>query len=205
MRILIAEDDPTSRTLLDRLLTKWGYDVVAVPDGREAWEVLQRLDAPRMAILDWMMPHWDGVEVCRLLRESGEEIPRYLILLTAREGKENVIAGLEAGADDYVEKPFHRGELRARVQVGVRVVQLQTALAERVAELEEAWARIERLEGIVPICMYCHKIRDEEGRWQRLERYIDEHSDAQLSHGICPDCMSEHYPEYASEREERKE
>jgi DNA-binding response OmpR family regulator len=201
MRILIAEDDPTSRVLLERLLTKWGYEVVVTSDGAEAWEVLAGDDAPSMAILDWMMPHRDGVEICRLLRQEDEDVPRYLILLTARGGKENTITGLEAGADDYVEKPFDRDELRARVDVGARVVKLQNALAQRVAQLEEAWERIERLQGVLPICMHCHKIRDEEGQWQRLERYIDGHSDAQLSHGICPDCLTEHYPEYAQEEE----
>ena len=205
MRILIAEDDPTSRVLLERLLTKWGYEVVVTSDGAEAWEMLDGDDAPSMAILDWMMPHRDGVEICRLVRQRDEKAPHYLILLTARGGKENIITGLEAGADDYVEKPFDRDELRARVEVGARVVKLQNALAQRIAQLEEAWERIERLKGILPICMYCHKIRDKEGEWQRLERYIDAHSDAQLSHGICPDCLTEHYPEYVEDEKRGEE
>ncbi len=146
MRILIAEDDPVSRRVLTVQLIKWGHEVVVTENGIEAWETLRSPNAPKLAILDWMMPGMDGVEVCRRLRQEQVDSPVYLILLTALSLKENVIAGLEGGADDYLTKPFDRQELRVRVQAGVRIVELQSNLCERVKELQEAVAEKERAE-----------------------------------------------------------
>jgi DNA-binding response OmpR family regulator len=188
MKILIAEDDLVSRRVLEATLTKWGYDIVVACDGRAAWQVLQTEDPPPLAILDWMMPEMDGIEVCRKVREIASPTPIYIILLTTKSGKEDVVIGLQAGADDYVTKPFDRDELRARVQVGLRVVELQRNLADRVRELEDALSRVKQLEGILPICSYCKKIRDDQNYWQHVESYITKHSEAKLSHGICPAC-----------------
>jgi DNA-binding response OmpR family regulator len=187
MRILIAEDDPVSRRVLETTLQKWGYEVVSVADGEQAWTILAGETPPPLAILDWMMPEVDGIELCRRVRERLPR-PLYLILLTARGSKEDIVTGLDAGADDYVTKPFDREELRARLQVGVRIVTLQAELAERVAELQEALARVKQLQGLLPICSYCKKIRDDQNYWIQVEQYISEHSDAQFSHGICPAC-----------------
>jgi DNA-binding response OmpR family regulator len=112
MRILIAEDDISSRALLKHILAKWGYEVVVTKDGNEAWEALQAEDAPRLAILDWMMPGMDGVEVCRKVRQLDVSNPTYIILLTIRSSKKDIVAGLEAGADDYIGKPYETDELR---------------------------------------------------------------------------------------------
>ena len=199
MRILIAEDDPTSRCILEATLTKWEYDVVATRDGIEAWDVLKADDSPRLAILDWMMPEIDGVEVCRRVRERGSPSPPYLILLTALSQKQALVAGLEAGANDYITKPFDPAELRARVRVGERMVELQSALTNRVAELQDALAHVNTLQGILPICMHCHKIRSDDNAWQKLESYLEEHSEAKLSHGLCPECLEKYYPEYEEE------
>lgn len=188
MKVLVAEDDNVSRLMLEAALEKWGYNVVVVADGVEAWRVLQREDAPKLAILDWMMPGMDGLEICRKLREAPLTRPAYIILLTARDSRDDVVLGLLAGADDYVTKPFERKELRARVQVGERVVELQSALADRVRELEDALARVKQLQGLLPICSYCKKIRNDRNYWQQVEGYISEHSEAQFSHGICPEC-----------------
>ncbi len=188
MNILIAEDDAVSRRLLEATLARWGYGVVATCDGAQAWDILQRPDAPRLAILDGMMPGLDGVEVCRRVRARGDAQPAYLILLSARQETSDLVMGLYAGADDYITKPFQREELRARVLVGVRVLQLQEALAARVAELGEALARVKQLQGLVPICSYCKKIRDDNNYWQQVEAYLGEHAAARFSHGICPDC-----------------
>jgi sigma-B regulation protein RsbU (phosphoserine phosphatase) len=197
MRILIAEDDPVSRRIVESDLTRWGYDAISVKDGREAWEILSGDDPPRIAVLDWMMPEMDGVEVCRRVRErSTENSPIYIILLTSRANKEDIVLGLQAGADDYITKPFDSKELRARVQVGDRVIGLQWALASRLKELQEAMAHIKTLQGILPICMHCHRIRDDHDSWQRIEKYIQGHSDAQFSHGLCPQCRERYYPDF---------
>jgi YesN/AraC family two-component response regulator len=116
-------------------------------------------------------------------------------MLTSKGGKDDVIAGLEAGADDYLAKPFNSGELRARVQVGRRMVEMQERLATQVRELREALDHIKTLQGILPICMFCKKIRDDKGYWDQVEAYVSRHSGAQFSHSICPDCMKEHYPD----------
>jgi len=188
MKVLIAEDETVSRRLLEATLVRWGYEVVVASDGVEAWEALQGDDAPSLAILDWMMPSMDGLEVCRRIRNRPSSTPPYLILLTAKGRREDIVTGLEAGANDYVTKPFNREELRARVQVGVRMVELQQSLTDRVRALEEALARVKQLQGLLPICSYCKKIRDDQNYWQQVESYIAEHSQAQFSHSICPDC-----------------
>lgn len=188
MKILIAEDDAVSRRLLEATLEKFGHQVVVATDGAQAWQVLQNVDAPRLAILDWMMPEIDGVEICRRLREVPNVTPPYLILLTAKSNKEDVVTGLDAGANDYLTKPFDRAELRARVQVGAQVLELQEILAERVRELEDALSQVKQLQGLLPICSYCKKIRDEQNYWERVDSYLAKHSELLFSHGICPDC-----------------
>jgi DNA-binding response OmpR family regulator len=188
VKILIAEDDVVSRRLLQATLLKWHYEVVVTCDGTTAWDILQRPDAPPLAILDWMMPGMDGTEVCRRARHASLSTPPYLILLTAKGRREDIVTGLRSGADDYVMKPFDREELRARVQVGIRILELQHSLADRVKALEEALARVKLLQGLLPICSYCKKIRDDQNYWQQVENYISQHSEAQFSHSICPDC-----------------
>lgn len=191
MRVLIAEDDAVSRRVLAATLDKSGYEVVAVADGAEAWAALQREDAPHLAVLDWMMPGMDGVEVCRRVRALSAAAPPYLILLTARSDKEDVVTGLDAGASDYLTKPFDRSELRARVQVGARVVELQDKLAARARELEVALSQVKQLQGLLPICSYCKNIRDEQNYWHRVESYISGHAEVEFSHGICPACYKD--------------
>ena len=193
MKLLIAEDDTFSRTLLQSIVSRWDFDVVAVADGNEAWRCLQQLDAPRLALLDWQMPGMDGIEVCRKVRSLSSTEPPFLILLTARDAKSDIVEGLQAGANDYITKPYDNNELLARLEVGKRVLELQQALAERVNALESALAQVKTLQGILPICMYCHKIRTDREGWDRLEKYITEHSDAQLSHGICPECLQQRH------------
>jgi phosphoserine phosphatase RsbU/P len=188
VKVLIAEDDIVSCRLLETTLTKWGYEVVVTCDGLQALAAIQGTDAPPLAILDWMMPGLDGIEVCRRARSMHSPTPPYLILLTAKGRREDVITGLEAGANDYVTKPFNREELRARIRVGMRIVELQHSLADRVHALEEALASVKQLQGLLPICSYCKKIRDDQNYWQQVENYISQHSAAQFSHSICPDC-----------------
>jgi phosphoserine phosphatase RsbU/P len=205
VRILIAEDDAVSRHVLQATLTKWRHEVVVTTDGTQALELLRRDDRPSLAILDWMMPGLDGVQVCREARATPTGHGVYLILLTAKSQKDDVVAGLEAGADDYVLKPFDHAELRARIQVGIRTLALHQALGDRVRELEAAMAQIEVLQGILPICSYCKKVRDDQDYWQQVESYISAHSEARFSHCICPDCFQEIVePELAALRRERQ-
>jgi phosphoserine phosphatase RsbU/P len=198
MNILIAEDDPVSRRILEETLINWGYEVSVTADGREAWDVLRGPDAPPLAILDIMMPEIDGLEVCRKVRQLPCATPPYLILLTAMNSKDDVVRGILAGANDYLTKPFHRDELRARVGVGAQMLSLQKTLAERVKELEEALSQVKQLRGMLPICSYCMKVRDDNDYWQKVEDYFSEHTDVQFSHSICPDC----YTRVSREREE---
>ena len=128
MRILVAEDDPVSRRLLESYMAKWGYEAVVASDGAEAWERLQAADAPRLALLDWMMPGLDGVEVCGRVRQRAQQPYTYILLLTAKDEKLDVIEGLESGADDYLTKPFHSQELKARLRVGKRILDLEDGL-----------------------------------------------------------------------------
>ena len=190
MNILIADDDLVPRAMLQATLRGWGYGVTAVADGETALEVLIGPDAPKLAILDWMMPGLTGIDVCQRLREAQLDQPTYVILLTARNAKADIVAGLEHGADDYITKPFDRNELRARLQVGHRIVTLQRSVACRIRELEEALAQVTQLQGLLPICSYCKKIRDDQNYWQQVEGYIAARSDVNFSHCICPDCWN---------------
>ena len=192
MNVLVAEDDATSRSILQALLKKWGYDPQIVCDGNRAWDALRCDDPPKLAILDWMMPGSDGVEVCRRLREERPHDSTYIIIVTARTHKIDIVQGLDAGANDYVCKPFDSEELHARIEVGRRVVELQSALNDRVRELQDALEHVKMLQGILPICSYCKKIRDDQNYWQQVEGYIEKHSKAEFSHSICPACFEKH-------------
>lgn len=187
MRILFADDDAGYRLLVKTALVKWGYEPVVASDGAMAWNILQEPDAPALAILDWMMPGQNGLELCRSLR--AQQKPIYLILLTSNREKADIIQGLQTGADDYITKPFDREELFARLQVGIRIVELQQSLAKRVAELESALAQVKQLNGLLPICCYCKNIRDDQNYWRRVEDYVAAHADVRFSHGICPKCF----------------
>ena len=155
MRILVAEDDPVTRRILETTLGRLGWNVITAPDGSGAWKILQTLkgeDAPDLVLLDWMMPGLDGIEICRKLRTTPGFELIYIILLTARTGKEDLSMGLASGANDYITKPFDPAELESRVRVGQRMVKLQTTLAARIKELETALGEVSRLQGLLPIC-----------------------------------------------------
>ena len=187
--VLVAEDEPVSRRLLEKSLLQWGYHPVVCPDGLEALNLLRSANAPRIAVLDWVMPGMDGVDVCRAIRDGDTANQPYLILLTARVRSEDIVQGLRAGADDYITKPVDREEFEARLQVASRIVGLQQRLSDRVIELEQALTRVRQLQGLLPICSYCKRIRDDQNYWSQVETYLAEHTDVQFSHGICPSCL----------------
>lgn len=188
MKILIADDSSTIRTYLSNLLWRWGHEVVAAKDGAEAWQLLQS-EAPQLVILDWMMPEPDGVEICHRLRTMPHFKNLYVLMLTSLSDTEDVVAGLNAGANDYLLKPFKEAELQARVNVGIRMVELQAQLARRISELETALKENNQLRGLLPICSYCKSVRNDQNYWSSVEHYLGEHSDVKFSHGICPKCM----------------
>jgi DNA-binding response OmpR family regulator len=189
--ILLADDDKLTLNVLNDTLTRAGYEVITATDGEQAWKKLQESDT-QVAILDWIMPGMEGIEICR--RAAG--VPRladcYFILLTGKSSTQDLVAGLQAGASDYLRKPFEESELIARVEVGVRFVELQRKLENRVRELESALKQVRRLEGLLPICSYCKRIRNEQDYWERVDAYISQHANVRFSHNICPECYEKH-------------
>ncbi len=173
--------------MLEVTLAKKGYEVVVTKDGSEAWTALQHSDAPKLCILDWMMPGIDGLELCRKIRKKKSPYV-YIIMLTAKVESNDIAAGLSAGADDYITKPFNAKELMARVRVGERILDLHKELTDNVAKLELALSRVKQLQGLLPICSYCKKIRNDQDYWEQVESYLTQHADVMISHGICPDC-----------------
>lgn len=199
MKILIAEDDPISRKLLCTILSRQKYQIISAQNGIETWQAIQSYGAPLVIILDWMLPDIEGIEICQRVRTHYPNEPFHIILLTAYGKQEDVVKGFQYGADDYICKPFDIQELQARVYVGVRVIQLQTDLAHKIQELEKANSQVKKLQGLIPICSYCKKIRDDKNYWHQLERYISEHTDAIFSHGVCPECYKKFMDELAKE------
>jgi len=190
MRILIAEDEPVTRAKLETLLQTWGFEVVVARDGTEAWRGLQTDPEIDLVITDYQMPGLNGDELCRKSRSELLDRSLYIVLLTAvKVSRQDLISGLLAGADDYVPKPFDNAELNARLQVGCRVVSLQKELRHRVRQLEDAMTQIKHLQGLLPICSYCKRIRDDKNYWHQVEHYITSHADVRFTHGICPQCM----------------
>ncbi len=173
MKVLIAEDDMVSRVVLSEHLRKLAHGVIAVEDGRKAWESYQNEDI-RMVISDWMMPEMDGLELCRQIRAEKRSNYTYIIMLTALSGRRNFLEGMDAGADDFIVKPLDPEELKARVRVGERILGLQQEVHE--------------LRGLLPICSYCKKIRDDRNTWTQLEQYVSQHSQLLFSHSLCPEC-----------------
>jgi sigma-B regulation protein RsbU (phosphoserine phosphatase) len=194
MRVLIADDEKVSRSLLVSSLAKLGYEVSASEDGTEAWEALKADNPPKLAILDWMMPGMEGIEVCRRVRALERSTYIYIILLTSRAQKQDVVDGFEAGVDDYLVKPFDMQELQSRLAVGRRILDLESTLGKKVGELEQALRHVKQLQGLLPICMHCKKIRADDDSWHLIESYVEKHSEAEFTHSLCSDCRAEHYP-----------
>lgn len=193
MKILFADDDEMALFKWTDILTRSGFDVLTARNGTEALKIMSSESAPKLLLLDWKMPGIEGIEICREIRKFRSSVVPYIIMVTAKDEKEDIIKGLRAGADDYVVKPFDMDILKVRIEAGKRVLDLQQALAERIEELQHSIKHIERLQGILPICVYCKKIHDSQERWEQIDKYISEHSEAKFSHGICPDCERDHF------------
>jgi DNA-binding response OmpR family regulator len=175
MRILVAEDDEMSLNILTAQLRRLGHEVRGAKDGSEALSAFGSCD-PEVLITDWMMPNTNGPSLCREVRKMRRESYVYIIILTSLDRKVGFLEGMDAGADDFVSKPCDTGQLNVRLRVAERILGLQTTVAQ--------------LEGLLPICPRCHRIRTAEGTWQPVESYISKKTDSQFSHGICPDCYT---------------
>ena len=175
MKILIAEDDPVSVKILQFTLEHYGHEVVVATNGPEAWE---KFDAEpvRVIVSDWMMPGFDGLELCRRVRERPKTDYTYFILLTAiHTGRENLRQAMNAGIDDFLTKPLDREAILMRLRVAERILEFTT--------------QIRMLKELIPICMYCKRVRDDSNYWDQVEHYIHQHTGSNFSHGICPDCF----------------
>jgi len=177
MRILVAEDDPVSRRVLSATLEGMGHAVEIAADGLTAWARFAA-DQPDVLIADWMMPELDGLELVRRVREARRERYTYVLLLTALSGRARYLDGMAAGADDFVTKPVDRLELHARMRVAERILGLQREVTQ--------------LQGLLPICSYCKRIRDQADQWSQVEDYVARRSAAQFTHGVCPTCYDSH-------------
>ncbi|HTY39049.1 MAG TPA: response regulator [Bacteroidota bacterium] len=177
MKILIADDEVVSQLILAEQLQTLGHNVSIASDGREAWELFQTV-RPQIVITDWIMPDIDGLELSRMIRAENREVYTYVIFLTILNGKGSYLEAMEAGADDFITKPFDGEQLSARLHVAERILGLQR--------------EIKQLQGLLPICSYCKRIREEDMSWLPIEKYITQRTDALFSHGVCPDCYEKH-------------
>ena len=188
-RVLVAEDDPTTGRALVFLLQRHRYEVVLVEDGQAALDILMGANPPHVAVLDWEMPRLDGLNVARVVRSIAGDRYTYLLMVTARDAAADVLAAFAAGVDDFLSKPVDSAQLLARLRVGERVLALEERLGARVAELEHSLDEVRQLKRLLPICMYCKKVRDDGDYWQEIETYIHERTGTDFSHGVCPDCV----------------
>ena len=190
-RVLVAEDDEKTRTALVFLLQRHGFEVTVVNDGQAALEILIAPNPPHIALLDWEMPRLDGLHVSRGVRS----LPKvhygytYIVMVTGRDEAKDVLAAFAAGVDDFLSKPVDTAQLLARLRCGERVLGLEERCHQRILELEKALDEVRQLKRLLPICMYCKKIRDDGDYWQEIETYLHEQTGTDFSHGICPACM----------------
>jgi sigma-B regulation protein RsbU (phosphoserine phosphatase) len=189
VRVLVAEDDvPTQKSLIT-FLQRHGYHVTAATDGQTTLDILLQPNPPSIVLLDWEMPGLDGLHVCRALRATPQEQYIYIIMVTARDSTDDLLDAFGAGADDFLSKPADAAQLLARMRSGQRVLMLETRLKERIVELEKSLEEVHQLKRMLPICMYCKKVRHDDNYWQEIDSYIHEHTGTDFSHGICPGCM----------------
>jgi CheY-like chemotaxis protein/HPt (histidine-containing phosphotransfer) domain-containing protein len=193
-KILIVEDMPANIQILHETL-KEEYEVYFALNGKDALRNASTV-MPDLILLDIMMPEMDGYEVCGALKNNAllKDIP--VIFITALDQAEHEVKGLELGAVDYITKPFNPGIVRLRIHNHLELKKHRDTLVLKNAELQAALAKIKTLCGLLPICASCKKIRDDKGYWNQIEAYISDHSEAEFSHGVCPECAKKLYPEF---------
>lgn len=196
--VLIVDDVPKNLQVLGNILRKKDYNIAAATGGQQALEMVENI-APDLILLDIMMPDVSGFEVCEKLKESDKTKNIPIIFLTAKTATEDIVKGFAVGAVDYLTKPFNSAELLARANTQIELKQARDKERELIDQLREALKKVKQLSGLVPICSRCKKIRDDAGFWQRVEEYLEVHSDAQLTHSLCPDCVIRLFPEMSDE------
>ena len=187
---ILAVDDEYINTQVIKSLLREEYDVLTALNGQEAIDQVKRY-MPDLILLDVMMPDMSGFEVCKIIKDDAQSADIPIIFLTALDTHDGQLEGLELGAIDYLTKPIKFQLLKLRVRNHIAILEQRDQLLRKNEELEGALARVKQLEGIIPICMYCKKIRDDQQSWQQLEAYITNHSEARFSHGMCPQCAEE--------------
>ena len=195
-RILIVDDVPQNIQVIANILQDKGYQMAFAQDGKTTLEKVSKINFD-LILLDVMMPGMDGFEVTRILKKSPETKDIPIIILTAKTQPVEILEGFEAGAVDYVTKPFNAEELCARVHTHIELKKKSDNEKYLISRLQAALAEVNQLSGLFPLCSSCKKIRDDEGYWQQLEEYFHNHSDMQFTHSLCPDCIKKLYPEMA--------
>jgi sigma-B regulation protein RsbU (phosphoserine phosphatase) len=193
--ILIVDDVPKNLQVLGNILQKKVCDIAMATSGMQALKIIADV-LPDLILLDIMMPGMDGLDVCKQLKDSPETKDIPVIFITAKTETEDIVKGFKFGAVDYVTKPFNASELLARVHTHLELKKARETQQELISKLQKALADVKLLSGLLPICANCKMIRDDKGNWNRIEAYIQKHSDAQFSHGICPDCAKKLYPDF---------
>lgn len=197
--VLVVADDPIIRQTLESYLDSWECETVTVFDDKELLHRLELGNHPSLLIIDGAIEGMNTDDVCRHIRLSSHTLRPYIILISHGGAGERSVFAPDSGPDDLLDNPFTKSELHARVSAGMRIIDLQTALSSLVLDLRQATARIQKLNGLLPICSHCKKIRDNRGYWNEVEKYISDHSDAQFSHAICPGCLHQYYPDVNDE------
>jgi CheY-like chemotaxis protein len=193
-KILIVDDNAANIDVMLQILEPLGYELAIATSGERALRVADHF-GPDLILLDVMMPGMDGYDTCRRLKRPPLSLTAPVIFVTAKKETDDIVRGFRSGGVDYVSKPFRQEEVTSRIETHLRLQHLITVQAQLIEELQAARGEIKVLSGLLPICSHCKKIRDDEGYWHQLEEYIQKHSDAQFSHGLCEACAAKHYPD----------
>lgn len=195
IQILVVDDDPEVLFATSRVLKSAGYQVLQATSGQECLELVRR-NPPALILLDVVLPDVQGTEVCRQIKQELKASRIFIVLLSGvKTASEEQADGLEGGADGYIARPISNKELLARVRAMLRIAQAEQERDRLYLELKEAQDKVKVLSGLLPICCHCKMIRDDAGYWRQLESYVQKHSEASFSHGICPECAQKYYPE----------
>ena len=195
-KILIVDDDQTTRYMLQTILQDAGYICKSVENGTKGIEAATIVDAPKIIIMDWMMPDIDGIEAIKLIKkkQARKQEYSYIIMLTSRSDVRDLVYALDNGADDFVNKPFNSQELLARIKVGFKFFELKKKITDNIKELQEHHSEIYKLQDLLPVCCKCHKIKNPDGYWEKFEKYLQLHG-ITFSHGLCNECYNKELQE----------